>query len=91
MQSYLLASLSGLWDFDEFSYHLESWNAHLLCRELDRMIASAFHCIFQIISMEKWLATKEVGIQQPPMLEFCVWTDLYLSLQARWQESLALR
>ena len=91
MQSYLLASLSGLWDFDESFYHLESSDAHLLCQGLDRMIASASHCVRQIISTAKWPAAEEVGIQQPPMPKFRVWIDLYLSSPVGWQESLALR
>ena len=76
MQSYLLASLSGLSDFDESSYHLESWDARLFCRGLDRMIASASHCVRQIISVAKWPTVEAVGIQQPPMPVFLVWSDL---------------
>ena len=91
MQSYSLTSSSGLWDSDELSYHLESWDAHLHRRGLDRMIATASHCVCQIIYAAKWAAAKEVGIQQPPVLEFPVWTDLYLSSPATWQESLAQR
>ena len=91
MHSYLLASLLGLWDSDELSYHLESWDAHLHHRGLDRMTANAKHYVRQIISAAKWPAAKEVGIQQPPMQEFPVWTDLYLSSPATWQESLAQR